>query len=71
MQTKVHSLGVDSGHVVREGKSYWPDCVEVTIPRDIALNVVAQLTSFLQTREGDEVKLSLMGKLDCNTDDFE
>ena len=69
MQMKIHSLDVDNGHVVREGKSYWPDCVEITIPRDIALNVMAQLTAALQTPGEEKIQFALTGKLDCNTND--
>ncbi len=71
MQMKVHSLEVDNGHVVEEGKSYWPDCVEISIPRDIALNVMAQLTATLQTEGEGKINFTLMGTLDydTNTDD--
>ncbi len=69
MEMKNHLLEVNVGHIVNEGKSYWPDCVEITVPRDIAITLMAQLSSMLQPPEEKNVKISLTGTLHCNTEE--
>ncbi len=65
MKIKVHDFEVHGGNVIKRGKSNWPDCLNISIPRWHAFNLLQQLSIVLQN-EDESINLNFMGKLDCD-----
>ncbi|MFW9872710.1 MAG: hypothetical protein ACFFG0_06365 [Candidatus Thorarchaeota archaeon] len=67
---KSHIFKINGKEKIEEGKSHWPDCLEIGMRQYKALDIIRQLASSLQTcGEEDDIYLSFMGKLDYDIDE--
>ncbi len=68
MKINVHNFEVNGGNVVTDGKSHWPDCLNIDIPCERVLGIAEQLIGSFRYNQyndpGQMVQLNFMGKLE-------
>jgi hypothetical protein len=71
MKIKVHNFNVGGGNVVTNGKSHWPDCLNVILPKNRILSLMETLINSMQynDKNKDTVSLNFMGKLEYDIDE--
>ncbi len=72
MNIKVHDFKVSGGEKVENGKSNWPDCLNIVLPKHRALSLIQQLANSLEVyrdAEQEFILLNFMGKLDYDVDE--
>jgi hypothetical protein len=65
---KVHNFKVSGGNKVVDGKSHWPDCLNLSMGRFYAWELVNGL--LYQLRQGEkDITYSTCGKLECDVEE--
>lgn len=66
---KVHDFEIHGGAEIIEGKSKWPDCVNIKMNRYQALNLAEQIIRFSRDINDKELTIGYCGKLDYDIDE--
>lgn len=65
MEPKGHTFEFGAGKEIIDGKSHWPDCISIIIPKDTALEIASQIIN--QVRGGKlDIRFSGCGLLNYN-----
>ena len=65
---KSHEFEIHGGKIIMAGKSKWPDCVSIKMPKWYAWNIIQSLLS--QLKDGDDVcDLAFCGELKVDVPD--
>lgn len=69
-EIKAHDFEVWGGQSVDDrGKTHWPDCLNVSMARWQALDLIQVLAHQLRDAEREIIQFSHMGKLDFDIDE--
>lgn len=67
---KSHNFDISAGRIIKQGKAFWPDCLNLFIPRHRALDMAIQLLRQIENND-EQIYLSFMGKLEYDINEEE